>query len=145
MSQSQKGKRKKWPAADKLRIVTAAMQPNVEVSELCRREAINPKQSYGGKLPSATKVFDEQASKRSASDKKKASDEGCDRGDYGAEPGAKKWALGARGRSPAAELQTRVHDAAQAVIANLSGSPLKRGRRRNKSHATSSKCGSGTI
>ena len=27
-------KRKKWPAAEKLRIVLAGMQPNVEVSEL---------------------------------------------------------------------------------------------------------------
>jgi len=31
-------KRKRWPAAEKLRIVLAGMQPNVEVSELCRRE-----------------------------------------------------------------------------------------------------------
>jgi transposase len=42
-------KRKKWPAAEKLRIVLAGMQPNVEVSELCRREGINPTQYYGWK------------------------------------------------------------------------------------------------
>ena len=37
---SQNGKRKKWLAAEKLRIVLAGMQPNVEVSELCRREGL---------------------------------------------------------------------------------------------------------
>ncbi len=42
-------KRKKWPAAEKLRIVLARMQPNVEVSGLCRREGINPTQYYGWK------------------------------------------------------------------------------------------------
>ena len=71
---SQNGKRKKWLAADKLRIVLAGMQPNVEISELCRREGINPTQYYGWRkqlLSSATKVFDEQASKRSASEEKK--------------------------------------------------------------------------
>jgi len=71
---SQNGKRKKWLAADKLRIVLAGMQPNVEVSELCRREGINPTQYYGWKkqlMSSATKVFDEQSSKRSASEEKK--------------------------------------------------------------------------
>ena len=74
---SQKGKRKKWVAAEKLRIVLAGMQPNVEVSELCRREGINPTQYYGWKkqlLSSATKVFDEQASKRNASEEKKESE-----------------------------------------------------------------------
>jgi len=71
---SQNVKRKKWLAADKLRIVLAGMQPNVEISELCRREGINPTQYYGWRkqlLASATKVFDEQASKRSASEEKK--------------------------------------------------------------------------
>ena len=34
---STNGKRRKWSAADKLRIVLAGMQPNVEVSNLCRR------------------------------------------------------------------------------------------------------------
>ena len=71
---SQNGKRKKWLAADKLRIVLAGMQPNVEISELCRREGINPTQYYGWRkqlLSSATKVFDDQASKRSASEERK--------------------------------------------------------------------------
>ena len=39
-------KRKKWTAAEKLRIVLTSMQPGVEVSELCRREGINPTQFY---------------------------------------------------------------------------------------------------
>ena len=71
---SQKGTRKKWAAAEKLRIVLAGMQPNVEVSELCRREGINPTQYYGWKkqlLSSATKVFDERDGKRSAAEEKK--------------------------------------------------------------------------
>ena len=44
------------------------MQPNVEVSELCRREGINPTQYYGWKkqlLSSAAKVFDSQEGKKS--------------------------------------------------------------------------------
>jgi transposase len=45
------------------------MQPNVEVSELCRREAINPTQYYGWKkqlLSSAAKVFDGREGKQHA-------------------------------------------------------------------------------
>jgi len=66
-------KRKRWPAAEKLRIVLAGMQPNLEVSELCRREGINPTQYYGWKkqlLSSATKVFDATESKRSAAEER---------------------------------------------------------------------------
>ena len=37
-------KRRKWTAAEKLRIVLTCMQPGVEVSEVCRREGISPKQ-----------------------------------------------------------------------------------------------------
>jgi transposase len=72
---SQTSKRKKWPASDKLRIVLAGLQPNVEVSELCRREGINPTQYYGWKkqlLGSATKIFDGAGdSKRTASEEKR--------------------------------------------------------------------------
>jgi transposase-like protein len=53
------------------------MQPNVEVSELCRREGINPTQYYGWKKPllsSATKIFDGRESKRDASEEKKESE-----------------------------------------------------------------------
>jgi transposase len=68
------GKRKKWSATEKLRIVLAGMQPNVEVSELCRREGINPTQYYGWKkqlLSSATKVFDAAPTKGNAAEEKK--------------------------------------------------------------------------
>ena len=42
-------KRRKWNAADKLPIALAGMQPNIEMSELCRREGINPTQySFDG-------------------------------------------------------------------------------------------------
>jgi transposase len=71
---SANGKRKKWLAAEKLRIVLAGMQPHLDVSELCRREGINPTQYYGWKkqlLSSATKVFDAAADKRSASEERK--------------------------------------------------------------------------
>jgi transposase-like protein len=50
------------------------MQPNVEVSELCRREGINLTQYYGWKkqlLSSAARVFDEHDSRRNASEEKK--------------------------------------------------------------------------
>ena len=53
-------KRRKWTSADKLRIVMAGMQADVDVAELCRREGINPTQYYGWKkqvLSSATKIF----------------------------------------------------------------------------------------
>ena len=39
-------KRRKWTAAEKLRIVLTCMQLGVEVSEVCRREGINPTQFY---------------------------------------------------------------------------------------------------
>jgi transposase len=54
-------KRRKWTATEKLRIVMAGMQAEVDVAELCRREGINPTQYYGWKrqlLSSASKIFD---------------------------------------------------------------------------------------
>jgi transposase len=72
---SENGKRRRWSAADKLRIVLAGMQANVEVSELCRREGINPTQYYGWKkqlLSSASKVFDEAASRPSLREERQA-------------------------------------------------------------------------
>ncbi len=71
---SANGKRRTWNASEKLRIVLAGMQPNVEVSELCRREGINPAQYYGWKkqlLSSATKIFDSHEGKRSAAEERK--------------------------------------------------------------------------
>jgi transposase len=54
------GARRRWSAEEKLRIVLAGMEGGIEVSELCRREGINPTQYYGWKkqlLSSASKVF----------------------------------------------------------------------------------------
>jgi len=66
--------RRKWTAAEKLRIVMAGMQPNIEVSELCRREGINPTQYYGWKkqlLSGASKLFDGHDGKRSVAEERK--------------------------------------------------------------------------
>ena len=60
-------KRRKWTAAEKLRIVLTCMQPGVEISEVCRREGINPTMFYTWRkklMASATQVFDEKPKKR---------------------------------------------------------------------------------
>jgi transposase len=60
-------KRRTWKAGEKLRIVLTCMQPGVEVSEVCRREGINPTMYYTWKkklLSSACQVFDEKPRKR---------------------------------------------------------------------------------
>lgn len=60
---SANGQRRKWSAAEKLRIVLAAMQPGVEVSDLCRREGLNPVQFYAWKkqlLGPAERVFEDR-------------------------------------------------------------------------------------
>ena len=66
---SGKGRRRKWTASEKLRIVLAGMESGVEVSELCRREGVNPTMYYGWKkklLSSATKIFEEKSKKGKA-------------------------------------------------------------------------------
>ncbi|MFO0905721.1 MAG: transposase [Pirellulales bacterium] len=63
------GKRKRWSAAEKLRIVLAGMEPGVEISDLCRREGLNPTMYYSWKrqlLGAADRIFDRQDSKVSA-------------------------------------------------------------------------------
>ena len=55
------GQRRRWSAAEKLRIVLAGMQPGVEVSDLCRREGLNPVQFYAWKkqlLGAAGRIFE---------------------------------------------------------------------------------------
>jgi transposase len=57
---SEKKRRRRWTASEKLRVVLAGLDGSVEISELCRREGINPTQYYGWKkylLTSAGKVF----------------------------------------------------------------------------------------
>ena len=58
--------RRKWTAAEKLRIVMTGMQKEVDVADLCRREGINPTQFYGWRkqlLSSATRVFEDKREK----------------------------------------------------------------------------------
>jgi len=78
MSGSGKKKRRIWTASDKLRIVLAGMDGGIEVSELCRREGINPTQFYGWKkqlMSSAAKVFaDVRESKPSAKEQRLETD-----------------------------------------------------------------------
>ena len=59
-------KRKRWNAEDKLRIVLAGMESGTEISELCRREGINPTQYYAWKktlMSSAARVFNGEKDK----------------------------------------------------------------------------------
>ena len=63
---SRNRKRKQRSTAEKMRIVLAGMESRVEVSELCRREGINPTQYYNWKsqlMKSAEAVFSSRASK----------------------------------------------------------------------------------
>ncbi len=72
---SKRKKRRRWTAAEKLRIVLAGMQDDVEISELCRREGINPTMYYGWRrklLSSATRVFDETSKKQDAQQQRAA-------------------------------------------------------------------------
>ena len=75
---SEKQKRRRWTASDKLRVVLAGLDGSVEISELCRREGINPTQYYGWKkqlLTSAAKVYaDGRESKPSAKEQRMESE-----------------------------------------------------------------------
>jgi transposase len=75
---SEKKKRRRWTASDKLRVVLAGLDGSVEISELCRREGINPTQYYGWKkqlVTSAAKVFaDGRESKPSAKEQRMESE-----------------------------------------------------------------------
>ena len=75
---SEKKKRRRWTASDKLRVVLAGLDGSVEISELCRREGINPTQYYGWKkqlLTSAAKVFaDGRESRPSAKEERMESE-----------------------------------------------------------------------
>jgi transposase len=75
---SDKRKRRRWTASEKLRVVVTGLDGSVEISELCRREGINPTQYYGWKkqlLTSAAKVFaDGRESKPSAKEERMESE-----------------------------------------------------------------------
>jgi len=71
---SDNGTRRKWGAAEKLRIVLAGMQPGVEVSDLCRREGLNPVQFYAWKkqlLGSADRVFQDKRGRPNAQEQQR--------------------------------------------------------------------------
>ncbi len=56
-------RRRKRGAAEKLRIVLAGMQPGVDVSDLRRREGLNPVRFYAWRkqlLGSADRVFEDK-------------------------------------------------------------------------------------
>ena len=57
-----KGKKRRT-AAEKLRIVLLGSQPDVEISDLCRREGLNPSQFYAWKKrlqAGAAEIFTER-------------------------------------------------------------------------------------
>lgn len=64
---SDRKKRRRWSSDEKLRIVLSGLDGSIEISELCRREGINPTQYYGWKkqlLGAASKVFENGAAGR---------------------------------------------------------------------------------
>lgn len=76
MSQEKKNRRR-WPAEEKLRIVLAGLDPNVEVSELCRREEISPTQYYNWKktlASSAGHIFNRGSEKPSKKEERLEAD-----------------------------------------------------------------------
>lgn len=67
------GKRKRWSAAEKLRIVLAGMEPGVEISDLCRKEGVNPTMYYQWKrqlLGAAERIFEKKEQKASAQEQR---------------------------------------------------------------------------
>ena len=71
------GKRKRWSAAEKLRIVLLGMEPGMEVSDVCRREGLNPTMYYQWKrtlLGAAERVFNKKEGKPSAREQRLSSD-----------------------------------------------------------------------
>lgn len=68
-SSGRNGKRRRWSSAEKLRIVLTGMEPGVEVSDLCRREGLNPTMYYQWKRQlqgSADRIFEKKEQKPSA-------------------------------------------------------------------------------
>ena len=70
-------KRRRWTSEQKLRIVVAGLGGDIEVSELCRREGINPTQYYGWKkqlMKSAVNIFATGSEKPSAKEQRLATE-----------------------------------------------------------------------
>jgi transposase len=77
MNDNGNGKRRRRTAAEKLRIVLAGMESGVEISDLCRREGINPTMYYGWRkrlLKSAERVFGAEAPQKSAQEERMAAE-----------------------------------------------------------------------
>jgi transposase len=70
---AENGKRRRWSAGEKLRIVLAGLEPGVEISDLCRREGIGGTQYYGWKkklLKSAERVFGDEGPQKSTKEER---------------------------------------------------------------------------
>jgi transposase len=70
-------KRKRWSAAEKLRIVLAGLEPGVEVSDLCRREGLNPTLYYQWKRTlsgAAERIFEKKQSQPTAREERLSSE-----------------------------------------------------------------------
>jgi transposase-like protein len=68
------GKSRNWNASDKLQIVVIAMQPGVGISEVCRRDGLNPVFCYKWKkqvLGSASRIFEDRSAKPSSQEQKR--------------------------------------------------------------------------
>lgn len=68
-SEGRGSSRKKWTSAEKLRVVLAGMDASVDVSDVCRREGVNPSQYYSWKrqlLGSAEQIFSNKRAKPTA-------------------------------------------------------------------------------
>jgi transposase len=71
------GKRKRWSAAEKLRIVLEGLEPGVEVSDLCRREGLNPTMYYQWKrtlVGAAERIFEKKQNQPTAREERLSSE-----------------------------------------------------------------------
>src|SRR5712671_4765792 len=71
------GKRKRWSATEKLRIVLEGLEPGVEVSDLCRRAGVNPTLYYQWKrtlLGAGERIFEKRQNKPTAREERLSSE-----------------------------------------------------------------------
>lgn len=97
---SGKKDRKRWSAAEKMRIVLAGPEPGVEVSDLCRQEGLNPTMYYTWKrilLGAAERVIEKKESKVSAREERLSKENGRMK-DVVAEITARTWIYKKRSR-----------------------------------------------
>ena len=60
------GKRRKWRAEEKLRIVLAGLAAGMEIADLCRREGLSPTMYYGWRkqlVAAAGRIFADKTDK----------------------------------------------------------------------------------